>query len=180
MQPWLRSDSLWPRGQFHWWCFCCYRTTSVEFYIFFYCCKSGQQLLLIRIYALLFVTKCQNGHVCVCVCVCERDRERERERERQMDREPLRYNIFRFTSGRVSSLESLASLGFFHGRLIQGRLTNRGILTSGIAPKTAWLLTDCSLIGVENFRCYIFFGHIRTLPTQSRDIYAVFCYSSHG
>ena len=39
MQPWIRFAYLWPKGKFHWWCFCCYCTTSAGFlhFLLFLC-----------------------------------------------------------------------------------------------------------------------------------------------
>ena len=88
------------------------------------------------------------------------------ERESRIDRALWGYNIFRFTPGGNTSSESLASLCFFHRRLIEGRLSAWSCLPhfQGLAPKTfcshCLLLTDCSLLGVENFHHYIFFGYL--------------------
>ena len=64
-----------------------------------------------------------------------------------------------------TSSESLVSSYIFHARLIQGRLSPRPrarapkSLTAHCLPLTQ--LTDSSLLGVENFRRYIFFGSPR-------------------
>ena len=116
----------------------------------------------------------------------ERQREREREKERERDTEKeterrrrrervrgeLRYDIFRFTSP-----ESNASSCIFHGRLIQGQVSNRihhdpwASSQNGlnvhclllILLNADWLLssTDRRTLGFENFRHYIFFRLIR-------------------
>ena len=62
------------------------------------------------------------------------------EKERRINR-----NLQKFTLYWDRYIQSLASSCFFHGRLIQGCLITREPSAPGLALKTAWLLTDCSL-----------------------------------
>ena len=91
-----------------------------------------------------------------CVCVCEREREREREsRKGRIDREPLRYDIFRITPGGDISPESLASSCFFHWRLIQDRFSTRGGLPHlGLTSKRHYcslFTADCWLTALSDW-----------------------------
>ena len=63
--------------------------------------------------------------VCVCVCVCEREREREREKAKESQSGTSKETLIWDTS-----LESLSSSCFVHGRLIQGSISTRSHLIS--------------------------------------------------
>ena len=83
----------------------------------------------------------------------------------------------RETGAAREMLQSLASLSFFHGRLIQGSFTIRVYRPSPLAPKTAWLLTAYGFPVYSSFdwpptliehwyrKLHIFFGHLLTLPS---------------
>ena len=95
-----------------------------------------------------------------------RERERERERESWSPRKTL---------GRNTSSERLSSSYFFHGRLIQGRISTRGLPSPlASAQNGGTCLLGCLptyyplrlIAGVENFCRYRFFGRIHTLHSS--------------
>ena len=102
--------------------------------------------------------------LCVCVCVCERERERERESDRQRTvkiRYLQIYTKLRYIFREACFFVLLSWETDLRPPLNPG--PSAPLHHHGITPKTlcshwlCWLLTDCSLLGVENFRRYIFF-----------------------
>ena len=75
-------------------------------------------------------------------------------------------HIFLFTLRWDTFSESLTSSCFFHGRLIQGQFSPLNGMFLLTADWLLSMLTDCWLLRVENFRCYILFQ--RPISLMSR------------